>query len=36
MAGRMLGEKFGRYAEGAGGVMLIAVGGRILAQHLLG
>ena len=36
MAGRVLGEKFGRYAEGAGGVILIAIGSRILAQHLLG
>jgi putative Mn2+ efflux pump MntP len=36
MAGRMLGEKFGRYAEAAGGVILIAIGSRILAQHLLG
>jgi putative Mn2+ efflux pump MntP len=36
MTGRMLGEKFGRYAEAAGGVILIAIGSRILAQHLLG
>jgi putative Mn2+ efflux pump MntP len=36
MTGRMLGEKFGRYAEAAGGVILIAIGGSILARHLLG
>jgi len=36
MTGRMLGAKFGRYAEAAGGVILIVIGGRILAQHLLG
>jgi putative Mn2+ efflux pump MntP len=36
MTGRMLGEKFGRLAEAAGGVVLIAIGGSILARHLLG
>ena len=36
MTGRMLGAKFGRYAEAAGGIILIVIGGRILAQHLLG
>jgi putative Mn2+ efflux pump MntP len=30
MAGRMLGEKFGRYAEAAGGLVLIAIGCGIL------
>jgi putative Mn2+ efflux pump MntP len=33
MAGRMLGEKFGRYAEAAGGLILIAIGCRILLEH---
>lgn len=36
MTGRVLGEKFGRYAEGAGGVILIVIGTRILIQHLNG
>ena len=35
MAGRMLGEKFGRYAEAAGGLVLIAIGSRILIEHTL-
>jgi putative Mn2+ efflux pump MntP len=30
MTGRMLGDKFGRYAEGAGGVVLIAIGIKTL------
>jgi len=30
MAGGVLGEKFGRYAEAAGGLILIAIGCRIL------
>jgi manganese efflux pump family protein len=33
MAGRYLGEKFGRYAEGAGGVVLIVIGVKILLEH---
>jgi len=33
MAGRMLGEKFGRYAEAAGGAILIAIGTKILLDH---
>jgi putative Mn2+ efflux pump MntP len=33
MAGRYLGEKFGRYAEAAGGVVLIAIGVKILLEH---
>jgi len=34
MVGRFLGARFGKYAEGAGGVVLIVIGGLILAQHL--
>ena len=34
MAGRALGSRFGRYAEAAGGMVLIVIGGHILAQHL--
>jgi putative Mn2+ efflux pump MntP len=30
MTGRFLGGRFGRYAEGAGGVILIAIGAKIL------
>ena len=33
LTGRFLGEKFGRYAEAAGGVALILIGITILAQH---
>ena len=33
MAGRFLGDKFGRYAEAAGGVVLIAMGIKILMEH---
>lgn len=33
MMGRMLGEKFGRYAEAAGGVILIVIGTKILLDH---
>jgi putative Mn2+ efflux pump MntP len=33
MAGRYLGEKFGRYAEGAGGVVLIVIGVKILLEQ---
>jgi putative Mn2+ efflux pump MntP len=35
MAGRLLGEKFGRYAEAAGGLILIAIGCKIVAEHTL-
>jgi putative Mn2+ efflux pump MntP len=35
MAGRYLGEKFGRYAEAAGGVVLIVIGTKILLEHTL-
>jgi len=35
LCGRMLGEKFGRYAEAAGGVLLIGIGCAILAEHTL-
>ena len=34
MTGRMLGEKFGRYAEAGGGVILIAIGIKILVDHI--
>jgi putative Mn2+ efflux pump MntP len=34
MAGRLLGARFGKYAEGLGGVILIVIGANILAQHL--
>lgn len=33
--GRYLGEKFGRYAEAAGGVVLIGIGIKILVEHTL-
>jgi putative Mn2+ efflux pump MntP len=33
MVGRYLGTRFGKYAEGAGGIVLIVIGGLILAQH---
>ena len=35
MMGRSLGEKFGHWAEAAGGVALIAIGTAILAEHTL-
>jgi putative Mn2+ efflux pump MntP len=35
MAGRYLGEKFGRYAEAAGGAVLIVIGTKILLEHTL-
>lgn len=35
MTGRMLGETFGRYAEAAGGVILIGIGTKILLDHTL-
>jgi putative Mn2+ efflux pump MntP len=34
MVGRLLGTRFGKYAEGMGGVILILIGANILAQHL--
>jgi len=34
MCGRFLGSRFGKYAEAVGGVILIVIGGHILAQHL--
>ena len=34
MTGRVLGEKFGRYAEAGGGVILIAIGFKILIDHI--
>ena len=34
MTGRVLGEKFGRYAEAGGGVILIAIGINILVDHI--
>ena len=30
MTGRFLGSRFGRYAEGAGGMVLIVIGSKIL------
>ena len=35
LTGRFLGEKFGHYAEAAGGVVLILIGCAILAEHTL-
>ena len=35
LTGRFLGEKFGHYAEAAGGVVLILIGVAILAEHTL-
>jgi putative Mn2+ efflux pump MntP len=35
MTGRYLGEKFGRYAEAAGGVLLIVIGIKILLEHTM-
>jgi putative Mn2+ efflux pump MntP len=35
MTGRYLGEKFGRIAEAAGGLVLIAIGVKILLEHTL-
>lgn len=34
MAGHALGSRFGKWAEGIGGLILIAIGAHILAQHL--
>ena len=36
MAGRALGARFGKYAEGVGGIVLIVIGCVILAEHLSG
>jgi putative Mn2+ efflux pump MntP len=33
LTGQYLGEKFGRYAEAAGGVVLIVIGINILIEH---
>jgi putative Mn2+ efflux pump MntP len=33
MAGRYLGDRFGKYAEAAGGIVLIAIGIKILVEH---
>ena len=35
MMGRSLGQKFGHWAEAAGGVALIAIGSAILVEHTL-
>jgi len=35
LTGRFLGEKFGHYAEAAGGIVLILIGVAILAEHTL-
>jgi putative Mn2+ efflux pump MntP len=35
MSGRFLGDRFGRYAEAAGGLVLIAIGTKILLDHTL-
>ncbi|OJT98271.1 MAG: hypothetical protein BGN82_08490 [Alphaproteobacteria bacterium 65-7] len=34
MAGHALGTRFGKWAEGIGGLILIVIGAHILAQHL--
>jgi len=36
LAGRALGQRFGRYAESVGGVVLIVIGISILFGHLIG
>jgi putative Mn2+ efflux pump MntP len=33
--GRFLGDKFGRFAEAAGGVGLFLIGTKILAEHTM-
>jgi putative Mn2+ efflux pump MntP len=33
LAGNVLGERFGRYAEGVGGVVLVIIGTGILLEH---
>ncbi len=35
LVGRLIGERFGRYAEGVAGVALIILGSSILYEHLL-
>ncbi|MNW20351.1 putative manganese efflux pump MntP [compost metagenome] len=35
MVGRLLGERFGRYAEGIAGIVLIGLGSSILYEHLM-
>ncbi len=35
LVGRLIGERFGRYAEGVAGVALIVLGSTILYEHLL-
>jgi putative Mn2+ efflux pump MntP len=35
MAGRWVGPAFGRTAEGAGGLCLIAIGGKVLIEHIM-
>jgi putative Mn2+ efflux pump MntP len=35
LTGRFLGEKFGHYAEAAGGIVLILIGVAILAEHTM-
>ncbi len=35
LVGRLIGERFGRIAEGVAGVALIGLGGSILYEHLL-
>lgn len=35
LTGRVLGEKFGHYAEAAGGLVLILIGCVLLAEHML-
>jgi manganese efflux pump family protein len=34
LVGRLIGERFGRYAEGAAGLVLIGLGSSILYEHL--
>lgn len=34
LAGRLLGARFGRYAEMAGGLLLVGLGASILVEHL--
>ena len=35
LAGKALGERFGRYAEAGGGLVLVAIGTAILIEHTL-
>ncbi|MEW6453595.1 MAG: manganese efflux pump, partial [Pseudomonadota bacterium] len=34
LTGRFVGVRFGRFAEAAGGIALIGIGGSILYSHL--